>query len=118
MHQRRPSGVMVPSVRPAACRICDTAPAVPDEPSASCQVRREQRQRLFQLGAGGHLGVAEARSVNWPSGKKRIDRLTLPTLNDSATRPAALAQDHLGAAPADVDHQPLGRPGCRNDTPA
>ena len=47
-----------------------------------------------------------------PSSKKRIDRLTQPTANDSACgRHAALAEDQLGRAAADVDHQPrhLGR---------
>ena len=37
--QRRPSGVMRPSVTPLAASTCDTAPTVPDEPSASRQWR-------------------------------------------------------------------------------
>src|SRR5258706_3262315 len=41
MHQRRPWAVMLPSVMPLACSICEMAPTVPDEPSASRQFALE-----------------------------------------------------------------------------
>ena len=109
MHQRRPCGVMraVGSRRwpPAAAtprRPCPTSPA----PPASAAARRaaappRARRRRRPARRGRRL------SLSLPSPKKRIDRLTLPTWKDSATqRRAALAEDHLGGAPADVDHQP------------
>ena len=47
--------------------------------------RRERLQRFLELGAGGDLRGAEARArVKRPSPKYFIDRLTLPTWNDSA----------------------------------
>ena len=51
---------MRPSLTPLAASTCDTAPTVPDEPSASCQWRRRERlERFLELGAGGDLRLAE-----------------------------------------------------------
>ena len=85
MHQRRPSGVMLPSVMPLAASSCETAPTVPLEPSASCQCSRAN-------GTSASSNSAPAATCAWrkaffvrrPSGKHCIDRLTLPTRNDSA----------------------------------
>ena len=69
-HQRRPAGRDAAVGHAAGRSSCDTAPTVPDEPSASLPVlRRERLQRFLELGAGGDLGGAEALSVKRPSAK-------------------------------------------------
>ena len=68
MHQARPSGVIAPSLMPAAARICETAPAVPDEPSASLQWRREKVSSASSNSAPAAICAARKRSsVNRPS---------------------------------------------------
>ena len=45
---------------PLAASTCETAPTVPDEPSASRQWRAAERlERFLQLGAGGDLRLAK-----------------------------------------------------------
>jgi hypothetical protein len=58
-------------------RPCPTSPAPPASGG-------RRAAGLFEFGAGGHLGGAEASRVSPPS-KKRIDRLTQPTRTLSAT---------------------------------
>ncbi len=109
--QRSPSAVITPSFTPLAASSCDTAPTVPEEPSASCQCRwRERRECLLELGAGRHLGGAECRAVEFTVGKVLLrqahaaDRERL-----GAGRVQAAAEDHFGRAAADVDDQPRQR---------
>jgi hypothetical protein len=86
MHQRRPSGVMRPSVGrwPAAAatprRPCPTSPA----PAASCG--REGLQRLFEFGAGGHLGGAEGLAREAAIFEEAHRQADASPPNDSATR--------------------------------
>ena len=82
--QRRPSGVMRPSVTPLAASNCDTAPTVPDDPSASCQCTAANGSRASSSSAPAAICAARnAASVKRPSPKYLSDRLTLPTWNDS-----------------------------------
>ena len=54
---------MRPSLMPLAASSCDTAPTVPEEPSASRQWRGANgSQRFLELGAGGDLRRAERRA--------------------------------------------------------
>jgi hypothetical protein len=58
MHQRRPLWRDAAVGLPAACSSCDTAPAVPEEPSAWVQFWGAKGCRAFlEFGAGGHLGL-------------------------------------------------------------
>jgi hypothetical protein len=57
------SGVTVPSPWPLAASTWETAPTVPEEPSASRQWRGANGPiASFQLGAGGDLRFAEGRA--------------------------------------------------------
>ena len=120
MHQRSPSGVMRPSVTPLAASSCDTAPTVPDEPSASCQRLGAKGCSASSSSAPAAICAArKAWSLSRPSPKKRIDRLTLPTWKDSASS---------GVRPwpriISVERPPMSTTsrdasvGCRCDTPA
>ena len=83
--QRSPSGVMWPSVTPLAASSCDTALTVPDEPSASCQCCEPNASSVSSSSAPAAICASrKALSVKRPSPKYFIDRLTLPTRNDSA----------------------------------
>ncbi len=85
MHQRKPLAVMRPSVTSLAMSICETAPTVPDAPSASCQWRDENGSSASSSSAPAATCAARnAESVKRPSPKYFIDRLTHPTWNDSA----------------------------------
>ena len=67
----------------------------------------EQHQRLLQLGGGQHLGFTEGRLGQLARGKaahRKADAADGKTLG--AQRLQALPEDHLGAAPADVDDEP------------
>jgi hypothetical protein len=83
----------------------------------ACRARRAERllpaagheigHRLFQLGAGCHLGHAEGLGGVAPVGEvahRQADAADLEGLGLLGL--AARAQDHLGGAAADVDHQP------------
>ena len=120
MHQRRPSGVMVPSVTPAAARICDTAPAVPDEPSASRQWRGANGSSASSSSApAATWALRKPCSVNTPPGNQRIDRLTLPVLKDSTVRGSRPWPTIISVLrpPISITSRGLS-PGCKNDTPA
>ena len=85
--QRRPSGVTRPSLTPLAASTCETAPTVPDEPSASRQWRGANGSSASSSSAPAAICASrKARSLKRPSAKYFIDRLTLPTWNDSARR--------------------------------
>ena len=83
-----PAGVIVPSVMPLARSTCDTAPTVPEEPSASRQWRRRERRAALPRARRRRRPAPRGTParVKRPSAKYFIDRLTLPTWNDSATR--------------------------------
>jgi hypothetical protein len=86
MHQRNPCGVMRPSVWPAACSSCETAPAVPDEPRAWVQFWGAKGCRASSSSAPAATWAWRKPSrVMFPPSKKRIDRLTQPTAKLSAT---------------------------------
>ena len=54
---------MRPSPDRSPRSTCDTAPTVPDEPSASRQWRGANgAERFLELGAGGDLRLAERRA--------------------------------------------------------
>ena len=117
MHQRRPSGVIVPSVLPLASRAATRRPP--------CRWSR------------GLLPVAGARTASAPPrlGRRRTCASRTPSCaaarrpsaatgsrcRPGRTRPASArpgADDHLGRAPADVDHQARHRSsGCSRATP-
>ena len=85
--QRRPAGVTRPSLMPLAASTCETAPTVPDEPSASRQWRGANGSSASSSSAPAAICASrKPRSLKRPSGKYFIDRLTLPTRNDSAWR--------------------------------
>ena len=72
-----------------AARIWATAPTVPDEPRAcfqrGCAAWRENWVMASSSSAPAATCAArKASAVKRPSGKKRIERLTLPIWKDSA----------------------------------
>ena len=70
MHQASAAGVSRPSVMPDADRICDTAPTVPEEPSASLHIEGRNNARASSSSAPAATCAAmKAARVNLPSGK-------------------------------------------------
>ena len=69
-------------------------------------MRGKGLQGLFQLGAGGHLGLPEAFAGNaatFEEAQRQADAAHAKGFGNQ--RVAPLAQDHLGGAAADVHHQ-------------
>jgi hypothetical protein len=99
---------------------CDTALTVPDEPSACCQRSRAKVTSASSSSAPAATWAARnAAAVMRPSPKKRCDRLTLPTWNDSANSGVRSSPTIIS-----VERPPMSitsrRPpaGCRWATPA
>ena len=105
--QRSPGGVMRPSVTPLAASSCETAPTVPDEPRASRQCEGAKGSsassssapaatcaaRNAGLGEAAVLEVAHRQTHAADAERLGVQRL------------ATLAEDHLGGATTDVDHE-------------
>ena len=118
--QRSASGVMRPSVMRLAANNCDTAPTEPDDPSASFQCSAANGSSASSSSApAATWALRKAASVKRPSPKYFIDKLTLPTWNDSARnglrpRPKIISVER---PPMSITRR--GRlDGCRRATPA
>ena len=100
-------GVMRPSVTPLAASSCDTAPTVPDEPSASCQCCGAKGCSASSSSAPAAICAARkallGEAAVGEEAHRQADAADLERFGQQ--RHAALAEDHLGGAPADVDHQ-------------
>ena len=111
MIQRRPAGVMRPSVRPFARSTSETALAVPEEPSTSCHCLCANCCRAFlELRAGGDLRGAERRARVASIGEvahREADAADPERLGHA--RLATPPDDHLGRAAADVDDEARAR---------
>jgi hypothetical protein len=70
------------------------------------QAGRKGVQRLVEHRLGRDLGGFSACGVNCPRGSSGSTRPRCPAGTTPSAGGVALAQDHLGGAPADVDHQP------------
>ncbi len=118
--QRKPAGVMAPSVMALVASNCDTAPTVPDAPSASCQCAAPNGSSASSSSApAATCAWRNAASVKRPSPKYFIDRLTLPIWNDSARWglrpwPRIISVER---PPMSITRRGTGE-GCRRATPA
>jgi hypothetical protein len=118
--QRSPAGVIAPSVMPLAASTCETAPTVPDAPSASRQCFGANcRSASSSSAPAATCASRNAFSVKRRSGKYFIDKLTLPTWNDSAwrgrvPRPRIISVER---PPMSITRRGTVE-GCRRATPA